>query len=438
MRKRIVTLAVLSATLATSLFGVPLAIAAAHYFLTQEATELEHAADIAALDVTADLVHTRRPGALPTPGHSIALALYGSDGRLVSGQGPQRADPVVLEALADSAIHHQSGSGTLIAAVPIPDQVGGNFAIRATTSTADVYSKIAVTWLGMAGLEVVILAGTWQLALRQSGRLARPVEKLAAAAARLADGDFTVRAQASGIPEIDTAGTAINRAAVRIGELVEREREVTAHASHQLRTPLAGLRLRLETALATPGADYSRATREAVAAADRLERTIDDLVKLARTDEHRGEPLDVPSMLQEMESTWTETLSGKGRSLRITIDPDLRHSRASTAAVRQILAVLVDNATRHGDGKVTVHAREVGTTVAIDVSDEGPGPPMDDALFDRSSAGGHGIGLPLARSLAEAEGGRLLMTGRAPTTFTLFLPDGDHDPEADPTPGSPA
>jgi len=427
MRKRIVTLAVISATLATSLFGIPLAYAAARHFLAQEATELEHTADIAALDVAADLVSKRQPGLLQTPAPGTSLALYGPDGRLISGQGPSSADPVVLRALADNKIHQQSELGMLTAAVPIPDQAGGSYAVRASTSSTEAYPKIAMTWLGMLVLEVVILTLTWQLARRHAGRLARPVEALAASAAGLADGDFSVRATPSGIPEVDTAATALNHAAARIGELVDRERAVTAHASHQLRTPLAGLRLCLENALDTPGADYPAATRTAIAAADRLERTIDELVMLARTDDRQTEPLDISAVLNEVEAACHGVIAKTERSLRIIIDPQLRPPQASTAAVRQILTVLVDNAARHGAGDITVHAREISTTVAIDVSDEGPGPGVDDALFDHSPTDGHGIGLPLARSLAEAEGGRLLLTSRAPTTFTLFLPEDDQD-----------
>jgi signal transduction histidine kinase len=280
----------------------------------------------------------------------------------------------------------------------------------------------------MLGLELVILTLTWQLARWQARRLARPVETLAASASRLGDGDFTVRAEPSGIPEIDTAATALNNAAARIGDLVDRERAVTAHASHQLRTPLAGLRLSLENALHTPGADYPTATREAVAAADRLERTIDDLVMLARNHDRRTtEPPDIPALLNEIEAVWHGLLAKSGRSLQVITDLQLRPPRFSTAAIRQILTVLMDNAARHGAGRVTVHARETITTAAIDVSDEGVEGSIDDGVLNRPQGDGYGIGLRLARSLAEAEGGRLLQTGRAPTTFTLFLPEDDDE-----------
>jgi signal transduction histidine kinase len=158
-----------------------------------------------------------------------------------------------------------------------------------------------------------------------------------------------------------------------------------------------------------------------------LERTIDDLVMLARDHDRRTESPDIPALLNETEALWDALPVADGRSLRIVIDPDLRPPRASTAALRQILAVLIENAARHGRGKVTIHAREATSSVAIDVSDEGTESNIDDGVFDRSSADGHGIGLRLARSLAEAEGGRLLLTGRTPTTFTLFLADGDEE-----------
>jgi signal transduction histidine kinase len=92
--------------------------------------------------------------------------------------------------------------------------------------------------------------------------------------------------------------------------------------------------------------------------------------------------------------------------------------------VRQILAVLVDNAVHHGRGRVDVHARDTIGSIAVDVRDQGS-VDINDAVFVNSPAAGHGIGLSLARSLAEAEGARLLITRRKPTTFTLFLPEAD-------------
>jgi signal transduction histidine kinase len=235
----------------------------------------------------------------------------------------------------------------------------------------------------------------------------------------------------SGIPEIDTAAEALNRAATRIGDLVERERSVTDHASHQLRTPLAGLRLSLENALHTPGADYRAAAQEAVAAADPLERTIDDLLALARSRDGRAaEQPGIAVLVNELDGAWRGSLAEGNRSLILVIDPHLEPPQCSTAAVRQILAVLVDNAVRHGRGTVTIRARETIGTVAVDVcdeGDEGDGPTDDDGVFDRPRPDGHGIGLRLARSLADAEGGRLLLSSRDPTTFTFFMLGGAAD-----------
>jgi signal transduction histidine kinase len=135
-------------------------------------------------------------------------------------------------------------------------------------------------------------------------------------------------------------------------------------------------------------------------------------------------------VLGAVRDTWVGQLGANGRALRTARDADLPGVRASGAAVRQILAVLVDNATLHGRGTVVVRARDAGDALAFDVEDEGAGPDPDADLFARQRTGdghGHGFGLPLARALAEAEGGRLVLSRAA--RFTLVLP------ESGPAPG---
>jgi signal transduction histidine kinase len=256
-----------------------------------------------------------------------------------------------------------------------------------------------------------------------AARLAHPLEQLAIAARRLGEGDFTVRAPPAGVAEIDSVGSALDTTAGRIGDMLDRERAFSANASHQLRTPLAGLRLQLEAALDAPGADLQAAVADGIATADRLERTIDDLLTLARGTGARAElTADLDRLLAEVGEGWRGLLAAQGRELRVTVD-DAPPPRAAEAAVRQILAVLLDNALIHGRGTVTVIARDAGEVLAIDVSDEGPGIPEGTDLFRRRAAGsGNGIGLALARSLAEADGGRLWLSRPAPPTFTLLLP----------------
>ncbi len=129
---------------------------------------------------------------------------------------------------------------------------------------------------------------------------------------------------------------------------------------------------------------------------------------------------------------WTSWLrSGAGgwrcraESLELSVDPGVPQPHTSAAAVRQVLAVLVDNATTHGAGTVTVAVREATDAVAVDVSDEGAGiHEPENVLFARRAdrQDGHGVGLALARRLAEAEDGRLELTRRTPPVFTLLLP----------------
>ncbi|MCW2611642.1 MAG: integral rane sensor signal transduction histidine kinase, partial [Cryptosporangiaceae bacterium] len=265
------------------------------------------------------------------------------------------------------------------------------------------------------------------VARRQSGRLARPLVALATAARTLGDGDFTVRAPRSGVPEIDTAAAALDDTAGRLDGLLARERAFSANASHQLRTPLTGLRLILEAASGGGEAELRQAATRAIEAADRLERTIDELLALSRSGSASTRPLDVDGVLTDVRDTWVGQLGASGRALRTVHDPELPEARASGAAVRQILAVLVDNATVHGRGTVAVRARDAGDALAFDVEDEGPGPDPDADLFARHPAGnGHGLGLPLARALAEAEGGRLVLSRGA--RFTLVLPESHPTP----------
>jgi C4-dicarboxylate-specific signal transduction histidine kinase len=126
-----------------------------------------------------------------------------------------------------------------------------------------------------------------------------------------------------------------------------------------------------------------------------------------------------------VDSRWHGPLADAGRPLRTIVEPDLPAGTASSAAVRQILEVIVANAFEHGAGAVTVVARSAGGGIAVEVTDEGPGVAADagDVFAPRSeSRTGRGIGLGLASSLAAAEGGRLLLGHHGPSpTFRLLL-----------------
>jgi signal transduction histidine kinase len=425
VRRRIEWVGVLAAALAIALFGVPLAVAVVVLYRADERGELDRLADTTAVRVAPDLAAGRDPAQLPAAEEDMHVAVYRLDGRRLQGDGPATPDTAVRRA-ASGAIADGGGSGNFVVAVPVTaaERVVG--VVRVSSPAYRTYARIGVTWLGMTGLAAAAIAAAALLARRQSRRLADPLERLAGAAQTLGEGDFTVRAPPAGIAEIDAAGAALNRTAERLGDLVGRERAFSADASHQLRTPLTGLRLRLETAL--EGGELRPAVMAALDTADRLERTIDELIALARDAPAARTPADLPALLADAESHWRGPLVAAGRSLRTSADSALPGTPASAAATRQILDVLLANAVRHGAGSVTVTARDADTAVAVDVADEGAGVmvPVEELFRRRTDqASGHGIGLALARALAEAEGGRLVLTRSGPgSVFTLLLPAG--------------
>jgi signal transduction histidine kinase len=424
VRRRIVTLAVAAAVLAITLFGVPLSYAVAASFLGDEAAEAEHVADVAAIGVAVELARGERVTSLPPSGSDIVLALYAPDGTRVTGEGPARADDVVENAAGGQVASDADAVGGLAVAVPVTDGTTVTGVIRAASPYPGVWLRIAGAWGVMLALGDAAVLVTWLEARRQARRLSTPLESLAGAAQRLGEGDFSVRTSASGIPEIDAAGSALDVTADRLDDVVSRERAFSSNASHQLRTPLTGLRLTLETALDAPEPARRAALVQALESADRLERTIGDLLSLARRTPRERAALELPPLVADWSAAWAPVLEGRGRQLEVTVAPALPDAHASGAAVRQVVDVLLDNAVVHGSGTVGLVVRDAGATLAVDVTDQGDGPPEADQVFRSRDDGspGHGIGLALARALAEAEGGRLVLSRTRPPVFSLLLP----------------
>ncbi|WP_308284352.1 HAMP domain-containing sensor histidine kinase [Pseudonocardia oceani] len=314
-------------------------------------------------------------------------------------------------------------------AVPIAHDGEVVGAMRIAGTRDALLWPVTVAWLGMAALGLTAIGVVWLLARRESARLARPLDDLSLAAGRLGAGDFSVRIPAVQYAEIDAVGSSLNRTASRLDELLARERAFSAEASHQLRTPLTGLRMGLETALERRDQDPWLAITRGLRATDRIERTIDELLALAHNARGAVDPLDIGQVVQDAAQQWDAQFAAKGRQLRVDVEPDTLPALASAAAVRQVLTVLLDNALLHGRGAVEVTVRDAGGAVAVDVADEGPGVGRPESeVFTGTTpwANGHSIGLPLARRLAEAEGGRLRLARPSPPLFTLLLRGGSH------------
>jgi signal transduction histidine kinase len=423
VRPRILAAIVGVALLAVAALAIPLAIRLGRDARTQSVARLERAAATAASRIRDPI----QPGTvlrLPDLASDGEISVYDARGVRRGGEGPVRADAVAGRALSGHTNSGEVGSG-LVVGVPVVRGLRVIAAVRvaepiSVTDSEVRHQRINIALFGLAAIAIAAIVG-----LAVSAALARPLRRLRTAAARLGHGDFSARAPRSGIDEVDDVAQALDDTAVRLGELVERERTFSAHASHQLRTPLAALRLAVETELARPRSDPNAALEEVLAETDRLERTIRDLLLLARGEVVRG-PVDLQGLAGDAEARWHSLFAAAGRSIRVQAHDETRTDvHASSTALGQILDVLLANALQHGAGVVTISVRsepDGGAVVAVE--DEGPGIDRDpDTVFQATNVGAHGFGLPLAAALAAADGARLRLANRgAHPVFEVGLP----------------
>jgi signal transduction histidine kinase len=406
MRRQLIATTSLIALAAILVLGIPLGVVESARARSDALTRLEREADgiAAAID---DRAESRRPldarslGRLLRAGHAAVALAGGRTLRL----------------------------GTMPAGPRLAERSGASQGVRVTifASAAEVTHRVRQVWLLIAGLALAGTAAAAGLAVLQARRFTRPLQRLAVTSARLGEGDFSARTGRLALPELDRVAAALDGAAARIAQLVGRQREFTANVSHQLRTPLTALRLRLDELATLEDPEAAQAELEAAQrVADRLERTVTDLLALARAGD-LGTPrdIDLAALAREHTASWRPVFARAGRELPLVADPSLP-ARVSPGGVAQALDVLLENALEHGAGTTRLSAHERDGRYRIAVEDEGPGvpPALEAAIFERhvSTAGSTGIGLSLARALVEADGGRLILAGPRPARFEIVIP----------------
>ncbi|WP_020137909.1 ATP-binding protein [Streptomyces sp. 351MFTsu5.1] len=278
--------------------------------------------------------------------------------------------------------------------------------------------------IGLVALLAVIAAVL--LAIRQANKLASPLTDLAETAERLGSGDPRPRHKRYGVPELDRVADVLDSSAERIARMLTAERRLAADASHQLRTPLTALSMRLEEITLTDDPDTVK--EEANVALTQVERLTDVVERLLTNsrDPRAGNAVtfDLDEVIQQQLAEWRPAYRSAGRAI---VSSGKRHLTAvgTPGAVAQVLAALIENSLMHGGGTVALRTRVTGNQAVIEVTDEGPGVPADlgARIFERTISGRNstGIGLAVARDLAEADGGRLEMLQAQPPVFGLFL-----------------
>ncbi|CAM5417524.1 ATP-binding protein [Streptomyces viridochromogenes] len=291
---------------------------------------------------------------------------------------------------------------------------------------SSVTREVGRTLLIIAAVALLAVIAAVLLAVRQASRLASPLTDLAETAERLGSGDPRPRHKRYGVPELDRVADVLDSSAERIARMLTAERRLAADASHQLRTPLTALSMRLEEITLTDDPDTVK--EEATIALAQVERLTDVVERLLTNsrDPRSGSAVtfDLDEVIQQQLAEWRPAYRSAGRAI---VSSGKRHLTAvgTPGAVAQVLAALIENSLMHGGGTVALRTRVTGNQAVIEVTDEGPGIPADlgARIFERAISGRNstGIGLAVARDLAEADGGRLEMLQTNPPVFALFL-----------------
>ena len=257
--------------------------------------------------------------------------------------------------------------------------------------------------LGLAAGAVLAAAG---LAAVQARQLARPLERVAATAARFGDGDFSSsKLPTTQIPEIDRITNALRVSGARVDRMLATERHFTADATHQLRSGLTGISMRFEILARHPNDEVVDEALAGLSQTEQLNETIDELLSAARDSSTRERTtFELNTVVDDHVAEWSPRFAEARRSISVTTR-ETSPVVGTKGLAGQVIDILIDNALRHGRGSVSLVVEDTSVTV----TDQGPG--LSDAQVKSVFEGPndpsalHGRGLPLARRLAQVDGG---------------------------------
>ena len=340
--------------------------------------------------------------------------------------------PEVAEALTGTVSAGERYSTTLqedlmFVAVPVlngPNVIG---AVRLTypAQVVDDAVDAQLRTLGIVALSTLLLAGIVGYIISTS--LSRRLRLLELATERLAEGDLNTRAdEKSGPSEIRALSGSFNKMAERLNILIEQQRRFAADASHQLRTPLTALRLRLERAndlIADDPAGAAQRLSAAEAEVDRLAAIVEGLLLLSRTEASSAqvETVDFAKIARERVDHWQPLAAEQGVTVRYE-GPATARGLAVKTAPEQVIDNFVDNALGVSPSGSRILVRvSGGASVVVSILDEGPGLSVEDCAraFDRfwratSDSSGSGLGLAIVSRLMFASGGTAKLEPREP------------------------
>jgi signal transduction histidine kinase len=406
VRRRILLAILLAVAVTACALGVPLGYTAMQMVETLTESNLLSSAQRLATSVDQDLDAGRKP-------NLAQLSLIAPEGGEITlslpGQEPRTAGPSVgPDSISESA------------------QVARNGTVRLAEPAGPMRRLQAEVAVFVVLLVVLSISTGTVVATVTARRLTEPMRHVADRAIRLGAGDFRPDGSRYGVPELDLVADSLDTSASALALLVQRERELVGDVSHQLRSRLTALQLRLETLAVASNQETAEDAAAALDQAERLAQVLDELLAAASAARAaEAQPINLAVRLPAMVAEWRELLRAKGRTLRLRV-PEGLLARATPGRLRESIGVLLENSLRYGTGTVLVAARRGDGMVLIEVSDAGPGVPDELAahVFERGVSGGGstGVGLALARALVDADGGRLELAVLRPPTFALFLP----------------
>ncbi len=353
------------------------------------------------------------------------VLIVGPTGNRVYDSGPglggtsYASRPEIAQALngqVATGVRHSNSLGHDLLYVAVPVAADGKVrgAVRITYPTSAVDARVHRYWLILAGIAGLVLLTALAIGLAFARSIARPLEALRLAAERAGEGDLAARAPTrQGPPEVRAVAVAFNDTAMKLQALLRAQDEFVADASHQLRSPLAALRLRLEN-LERDVAPSGRAGLEsATSEVERLSRLVDGLLALARADRTPSAAvrIELAPLVHERLEAWSAYAEEHAVELRERLEPVA--AVGTPGRVEQVLDNLLANALEVAPpgSVVTVSATVSPAWAELRVSDQGPGLTDEERAraFDRFwRAGAHsgtGLGLAIVRRLVEADGG---------------------------------